>query len=609
MGQATKVSMRHLYLYTYLLLEEAKKQGRPVRLEWADIGTASIGCDPRNPKGLLMRLSRMAATGSEEDATLLRALIAHEILVHGNHTDFSVDVKRGIEGVVGNILEDQKEKMAQERFPGSKKVIREGLEILVAKGLYGPPKEGKETPASILSGWLVTELRSEYLGQQCLSDFSTEFRKLAIQTFGTKLTGKVKMEALRGAQARTTTEAQESAARIVELLQMAAKEQEDQHKDPRSTDSESGQPDPQEGQADASSGEDPGESNSGTSSNVGGEPGADGSSQQGDSLCNGSTSNGSQQNGTTTGSDEGFEPSGDDLIRAIGDVLNATPDQVGNYGKPLEQVLGEGNEAIQQAEYQRGNHTNEMEEVTVPDNPSETNRSELRAGAKALASQLSLRMEELLEASSMVERAKSCEGRLKTNRVWRAALGDMKVFQRRHRDAELDTCMYFLKDESLSMAEAFGDLSRTQAAGRVLTAAAEVLDRAEIPFGISSYNTVVREWQEIGGDWSQTALSYRDESRSCTNTHLAVVWAIRKFISCPQARKILTVITDGDPGDNEVLEAALREASAFGVEVRFVLIGSGEASFYQGISASFGVAETPAELAQAVFGSLEALVS
>ena len=119
----------------------------------------------------------------------------------------------------------------------------------------------------------------------------------------------------------------------------------------------------------------------------------------------------------------------------------------------------------------------------------------------------------------------------------------------------------------------------------------------------------MREWQQIDGTWSQTLTRYTPAAKGSTNTHLAVVWALRRFVQRKEARKVLIVVTDGDPGDIDTLEAAMHEAKAYGVEVRFVLIGSDLVHHYVGMSAPFGVATNPNELAQAVFSSLEAALA
>lgn len=209
----------------------------------------------------------------------------------------------------------------------------------------------------------------------------------------------------------------------------------------------------------------------------------------------------------------------------------------------------------------------------------------------------------------MVERPSSTEGRLRPNKVARVATGDLRVFQKKKRSEELDTCLYFLNDESASMGETFGNITRREAAGRVAVAAGEVCDNASIPFGLASYSTSVREWQPIGGNWAKTLSLFAAAAENYTNTHLAVVWAIKRLIHRKEGRKILCIITDGDPGELNVLEAAILEAKRFCVEVRFVLIDKQYEGYYRTLSAAFGVANSPHELAEAVFGSLQAAFS
>jgi hypothetical protein len=266
-----------------------------------------------------------------------------------------------------------------------------------------------------------------------------------------------------------------------------------------------------------------------------------------------------------------------------------------------------------------------MPEIRMPKtkgNPA--NRAVLRTDAQATAATLALKMEELLEAMSMVLRAKSYDGKLWVNRAYRSLLGDLQVFQKRTRQREIDTCVYVIGDESGSMASDFDRcggtrghgssrapcvVKRKEALGRVAVAVGDVLDRADVPFGFATYDTSVREWKAFEDDWSEMLTRYTPCAHGNTNTHLAVVWALQKFIERNEARKLLLVVTDGDPGDRVVLEAAIREAANYGVEVRFVLIGARQEALYKGISVPCGVANSAKELASSVFGALEAVVS
>lgn len=596
MQQATgaKVSMRHLYLYTHLLLDEANRQGRKVRLQWARISTASIQPDPKNPTDLLITLPEMASVGTEEDAILLRALISHEVLCHGHHTDFSVVPDKGIGGTLENVLEDPRgELRALANYPGSKNVIREGIDVLVARGVFaGPPVSEQLHPAEILTSWLVTELRSELLQQQCLEGFSIEYRKLAIRTFGSSLTAAVKAEALKATAAPTTGDVQLHSRRILELLKMA--------KDNPPPPSQGGSGDPKQGQQ--------GKSDDSQGGGSGQQPGDQ--PQQPDAGKPGKADkkdSGKPGQHGQSGPGAGFEPDTSDLAKAIDEVLTATQDDAGSYAKGLEDHLVAGNEAIQSAA--SGSHTHEMWEQAAPVRDSADNKAEQRAGAKAVAAALSLKMEELLESMNMVRRRASTEGNIRPNRLWRVVFGDLNVHTKRSRVEELNTCVQLLVDESASMDQPFGDMKRRDAASRVTVAAGEVLNNATVPFGLTGYNTALREYQPIEGDWAKTLKNFAPASNSSTNTHLAVVRMLRTFIERKEARKVLAVITDGDPGDAQVLQAALNEAKAYGVEVRFVLIGNSEEHHYRRLNAPYGVANTPGELAQAVFGSLEAALA
>lgn len=597
------VSMRHLYLYVQLLIGVARKDGIAVRIEWDNIRTAAIGPDPLNPKGLRLKLPRMAATGTDEDADLLQGLISHEIVCHGLHTDFSVIPRESLLKQILNVLEDPRgEHLGARRYPGSRRVIRRTLDILISRGCFAFPDADVNHPAEILGAWLVSELRNEVLQQDCFAERAVAWRDLATKTFGEELLGKVKAAALEGAYAASTSEALDSARRILDLLQMAHDDSAGQDENP---DQQSG------GEADDNE-DNTGDLDQSPEPQPGSDPGADGGDNK------------NQQPGNPSGPDR------KQLAKVIAQVLSAAPEDVGNYGKGLEEVICEASEAIQSGSL-NGSHTDQMTERSlVQQDDGVANRALLRAGARATAASLSLKMEDLLEAQSKVRRRKATTGSIRPNRLWRVPLGDMQVFHRTTREEKLDTCVYLLADDSASMDEVFDaeqsphlhaalvdpkkqdqtfEVKRKEAAGRVAVAVGEVLHGADIPFGMASFNETVCEWKSFDGDWSSTLLNYHPTSTNGTNTHLAVVWALQRLAARSEARKVLIVVCDGDPGDAVVLESALVEASFHDVEVCFVLIGEAEVARYEGLSASYGVATNARELAKAVFGALETALS
>lgn len=612
--QGNKASMRHLYLYTYLLLDEAKRAGRQVRLEWASISTASIGPDPTVPNGLVMKLPHLATTGTEEDATLLRALISHEVLCHGHHTDFAVTPDKGIGGSLENLLEDPRgELLALKKFPGSKKVIREGIEVLVDRGIFSGPTEKDVNgghPAKLLTSWLSTELRSELLGQNCLKDFARDYRKLAIKTFGSQLTAAVKSVALKAVVAPTTGDVQLHSRQILNLLKLA------QENPPPPSGDSGGNQNPEEGD-----GTDQGEQGQCGQGDQSGQDGGQGDQKpdQGGQGDKGGSPDKGGSNIPTPGA--GFEPDPKALAKAIQAVLDASEEDAGVYAAGLEQNLVEASEALGGAGM---SHSHEMGMAPAPIYNSHEGRAQLRQAAKATTASLALKLEELLEARKLVQRRRSEEGRLRANRVVRAALGDLNIFQKRSRADELNTAVMALVDESSSMDQTFDKktafqktpgaaaksiqvaVTRKEAATEVAVALGEVLNDAEVPFSLAGFNTTLREYQPFGADWAKTLTNYQAHAAGVTNTHLAVVWCLRQLIDRPEDRKILMVVLDGDPGRIDVLKAALNEADSYGVEIRFVLIGDQLEQYYRDLNAPYGVARNTDDLAGAVFGALQA---
>ncbi|WP_223508659.1 MULTISPECIES: hypothetical protein [unclassified Pseudomonas] len=570
---ASKISMRHLYLYTHMLIAEANKNGRKVRIVWDHISTASIGPDPTTPGGLVMTLPKMAALGTEEDVVLIEGLISHEIVCHGLHTDFSVPLKPGITGDLFNILEDPRgELLGIPKYAGANQKIHAALRILKTKGIFRGPDLTRETPPSILASWLVTELRSELLKQDCLSEFAKSYRALAVDTFGSDLVGQVKQIALDGCHAKDSQGASDAADRIVALLKLA-----------KDNPAAKGKPN----------------ENSGASGSGEGQP----------SPCSAN-----EQGGNPS-------PAQGDLSSAIDQILNASSKDLGPFGKGLEEILTANTKALTKSGggYQPDSASEMQEQRLSKTGGSIENRTRLRAGAQKTAAMLSLTFEDMIETVTKSETRRTTEGKLNTRSLWRYPLGEEKLFTKTTEGESIDTCFYLLGDESSSMDSKFGPapgprevdarITAHEACNRVSVAVGEVLHNLSIPVGIATYNTVVREWHAFDESWASTLQRYAPTAANGTKTHLAVVWALKKLIDRPEARKILIVATDGDPGDSDVLKAAIAESSSLDIEVRFVLIGDRYKGQYASAGLNFGVALTENELAKAVFGALKQAVA
>ncbi|MGP5236543.1 hypothetical protein ACTXN4_13635 [Pseudomonas helleri] len=612
---ASKISMRHLYLYTHMLIAQANENGRKVRIVWDHISTASIGPDPTIPGGLVMTLPKMAALGTDEDIVLIEGLVSHEIVCHGLHTDFSVPLKPGITGDLFNILEDPRgELLGIPKYAGANQKIHAALRILKAKGIFRGPDLSRETPPSILASWLVTELRSELLKQDCLSEFAKAYRSLAVDTFGSDLVGQVKQIALDGCHAKDSQGASDAADRIVALLKLAKDNPAAKGKPNESSGaSGSGEGQPSPGSANKQSGN-PAPAQ-GDQKGQGGDP----SPAQGNP--NGQAGNPSPAQGNPNGQGGHPSPAQGDLSSAIDQVLNASSKDLGPFGKGLEEILTANTKALSKSGggYQPDNASEMQEQRLSKAGGSIENRTRLRAGAQKTAAMLSLTFEDMIETVTKSETRRTTEGKLNTRSLWRYPLGEEKLFTKTTEGESIDTCFYLLGDESSSMDSKFGPapgphevdarITAHEACKRVSVAVGEVLHNLSIPVGIATYNTVVREWHAFDENWTSTLQRYAPIAANGTKTHLAVVWALKKLIDRPEARKILIVATDGDPGDSDVLKAAIAESSSLDIEVRFVLIGDRYKGQYARAGLNYGVALTESELAKAVFAALKQAVA
>lgn len=640
----TATPQRHLHIYAQLMLSQTKINGRRVRLEWADIPTASIAPDPTGSADLVLSVTRMAADGTEEDATLLAALISHEIVCHGLHSSFGVleSIQNGtylvlsaypkLAAALVNAVEDPRgELLGAKPFPGSKKVIHKGLEILVKRGIFSGPQG--DHPASILLGWLVTHLRSQHLQQSCLSELSCAYEDAAIAIFGCQLIEELRELAVTAIHSPTTAAAADVVAQMIGLIESFLEVEEEQEqgqgqqngegsadgaKTPRSPQGERGEGGTEksaqnvgtdsscdtpgeQGTGEAEEAETPGESQPADS----GKPAAQYHQDQlGRQVT---TSNGASSDGTH---ERAISAAAKDSIRTL---LEATEEQFGVYGSGLEDVLARNNQAAvrgaSRAERQLAETIGE-ERSKGPADHLQAQR--LRLGARRVASELSQTLEEALKAETDEGTKRGYHGTLHRASVCKALAGDLRVFDATHRIEKISTCMHVLVDRSSSMKETFeqprsaklSKICRMDAASFTAVALADVLSTSDIPFGISLYDHLLTEVKTFDGNWESEIKRFDPKPRGSTLTHLAVANCLSHFIGRREDRKILQVITDGDPGNTALLQLVLQEAKALGVEVNFVLIGHDYEFQFQETGANYVAASNPDELARAVFSSL-----
>jgi len=476
--------------------------------------------------------------GNDDHVSLIEGLLDHEAM-HVRFTDFSV--KLGTYGPIVATLTNLFEDVWGEReqavvYPGCARNIRKSMQVMIEMGLYkGPDADiSNEAPASILVNWLINGLLARWYGLDELQVFTAQYRVHVDAVLGKDLADEIWTIACKVDGISSTQEAQKLALSIVNLLKKKAKEQ-----------SEQGQPQqgqPQQGQpSDAPSGPSALESIlSATADQIA-------AGDMGTRICAAlaSEKKGGRASNIDT-ADLAVEMSGS----AGGQMIKVRPRQ------KVDTVLDERSRLRQEAAF---------------------------TASRPIAVRLGNRLEDVLQArtDSLVLHKRSGR-KLSSRRTPGIALGKLDVFRNEEEGLELDTAVSLLVDASGSMSDNFegyrtgatDEGSRIVSALAVSIAAALALDKHSIPFEVACFGQFFVPQKSFDEPFRTLKTTYLAEYLGGTLTGCAVAKATTSLLSRPESRKVLVVITDGDPDNERTSAAMINECRMLGVEIALVFIGN-----------------------------------
>jgi len=506
--------------------------------------------------------------GNDDHVALIEGLLDHEAM-HVRFTDFSV--KLGTYGPIVATLTNLFEDVWGEReqavvYPGCARNIRKSMQVMIEMGLYkGPDADiSREAPASILVNWLINGLLARWYGLDELQVFTAQYRVHVDAVVGKDLADEIWTIACKVDGISSTKESQKLALSIVNLLKKKAKEQ------PEQGQPEQGQPQqgqPQQGQPQQ------------------GQP-QQGQSQQGQSQ------QGQSEQGQP--SDAPSSPS------ALESILSATADQIaaGDMGTRICAALAsekKGGRAsnIDPAELaveMSGSAGGQMIRLrprqkvdTVLDERSRLRQEAAFTASRPIAVRLGNRLEDVLQArTDSVVLHKRSGRKLSSRRTPGIALGKLDVFRNEEEGLELDTAVSLLVDASGSMSDNFegyrtgatDEGSRIVSALAVSIAAALALDKHAIPFEVACFGQFFVPQKSFDEPFRTLKTTYLAEYLGGTLTGCAVAKATTSLLSRPESRKVLVVITDGDPDNERTSAAMINECRMLGVEIALVFIGN-----------------------------------
>jgi Mg-chelatase subunit ChlD len=219
---------------------------------------------------------------------------------------------------------------------------------------------------------------------------------------------------------------------------------------------------------------------------------------------------------------------------------------------------------------------------------------------------LRTRLRGFVEATKRNRRVHTRRGtRFDGRRVVQGMLGDPRVYQRKITGVAVDTAALILMDRSISMK------SRMQVARQSALSCSAALE--EIPgvrvsaVAFPGYQAVVDPLTLFGEKVAQTAPRYAGVKASGGTPLLpALLWSVDQLLQQPEKRKLLLVVTDGQPSQLPVCIEAIRRCWLGDIEAMGIGI------LVPSIADLFPVStciNDVSELAPAMFGMLQTAIT
>jgi hypothetical protein len=550
---------------------------------------------------------------------LLYGLVAHEA-AHCRFTEFKDSSKGNVlVRALDNVFEDIRIELALARiFPGAARMLFDAANGLAARGILDAPQQDEEyQPADILCRALVMGLRSRHLKQHCLDEMAGQWRTLAEDVFGDELIEAVFELADRSATLTSTDEASALAWEVYELLETSAEEkekQEEQQKQKQQSKSSQDEEDESHAPSQAGQDEDEGDSSPGSSDDQGEDDSSNSDESQGDQGD--SEAGDSDERGEADAGDfssQGEEGDSGEQAAAMRQALNAQSVSSVSMEDMLRQQMGANQVMGAGARTQHASRTNGVKD-----------QGQVRAYLKRheLKAKLGTRLASLIESTVEESLWDGYTGRkLSHSAPERLSRGDLKIFRKKEETAGTNTAVALLVDYSGSMwttmplteggsRAAGGQTTAQEAAYETHFALASVLSTYEVPFlsiAFANHVCVLKEFDE-----PLSAHRWDDGSSGDTATGDAVEEALIRMTEREEEKRILVVVTDGEPNDHDSLMAGCRFARQNGIQIAVVFIGSmGHAleSMLNEEEVAFDRAMSADRLSQAVFGAVAKAVA
>jgi len=576
----TRAVMRSLPLVASVL---GRKYGVKVEIGGADAYT----------DGTVIRLPSLPSDVPDTLLALARGFLDHEAS-HVRDTDFKAlqDANlTSLEKHVWNTLEDYRvEHKLASIFPG----CRQNFDWLIAHIFGSEQRDEPVQPAVNILNWLLLEVRSWDV--QALSNKRDTLAGQLDREFP-RVRPKIErvLKAVR-TNCRSTQDAIGFAREIVRIL--------DQFANPSTRPEPTDQVDPEEQQTQ-------GEEKSPASTSSGsGEVGNNQQKQENPSETEGSLSDEDAQEESPV---EDYSPSTDQGDFSRHDRLH-NPGEIGDEARDhLLDLLGAGENALPQslgdilAEALQVNSSRSKDSAVTVAVPTTKNAGPLSVDDVQEATQASMalrtRLQGLLQTKVLSRASSGRRGRLDTGQLHRLAVSDPRVFRVKAERVGIDTAVHILLDCSGSM------VRRIRLACQACYAVASALDASKINVAVTAFPSS----QLPSGSYSTVAPIIAHGQKVHIGLDLtpaggtpmgeALWWVMQNMLPLSERRKLILIVTDGEPDSLECANQAIAQGVIAGFEIYGIGITSPGINML--LSGRSVVVNSMTDLAPAMFALLE----
>ncbi|WP_020482872.1 VWA domain-containing protein [Methylomonas sp. MK1] len=547
----------------------------------------SVGGDKAETDGQTIWLP--AYEGDDPDyQDVAWGLLAHEA-AHIRYSDFSLRYGSSIlRRRLCNAIEDVRiEHELAKDFPGTRLTIRKVIEKMIAKGDF-LASNIDDHPANILYSFVLKSLRARVLGQSALLPLVEQTEEALKATFPkgavTRLKGLLS-EVPLGLQ--TESDCLQLTDRILTMIEQEF-EQQRQRNEAQPSANEENTPEPDDTDQDAESTDSVDSSGSDCQEEMGTHERSPNDTDDNPS----SESAGNDDSNSENPDDEPATPSGSSTSSPHGkDKENADIDDPMGV---LQTLLSAGDSDIEQDFFESLKSAlslaaENVSELLMPSGHEPPMND--RAGAFLLrkvqseSGKIRAALQGLVQSQTLSHSQHACRGRrMDGKRLHRLPLGETKVFQRKQTKAAPNTAIHLLLDKSESMGYQVTDSQSLPIGSRMPIALEASLALAMAFEGIPGVNPGVTAFPGHQDDSVFRLLEHGQRviartgafslaAAGSTPMTEAIWFGAASLLRCREPRKVLMVMTDGQPNDTLSTLELLQRCRDSGIETVGVGLG------------------------------------